>query len=117
MSGLNWDLKRLIRLLEELNLVHAAECHMATAMLVRAIADHIPPVFNVDTFEKVANNYSGAKSFKASMKNLQNSLRHIADSHLHAQIRNREVLPTERQVDFRADLDVLLGEIVRILSP
>jgi hypothetical protein len=39
-----FDLKRLIRLAEELNAVYMMECYIATAMLVRAIADHVPPV-------------------------------------------------------------------------
>ena len=48
------------------------------------------------------------------MANLNSSLRNIADAHLHVQIRQSEILPTQTQVDFRADLDALLAEIVRI---
>ncbi|MGN3961851.1 hypothetical protein ACS0ZG_07015 [Burkholderia gladioli] len=110
------DPKRLIRLLEELNNAHAAACYMATAMLVRAITDHVPPVFGMGNFAEVASNYAGGKSFKGSMQHLQNSLRNIADAHLHTQIRKSESLPTEPQVDFRGDLDVLLGEVVRVLN-
>lgn len=111
-----FDPTRLIRLVEELNVASGNHCHMATAMLVRAIKDHVPPIFGVSTFAQVASNVaSGAKSFKASMQSLENSLKHIADAHLHQPIRNSEVLPTESQVDFRADLDVLLGEIVRVI--
>lgn len=109
------DVKRLVRLLEELNIVHANQCHMATAMLVRAVADHVPPVFGLKNFGEVASNYAGGNSFKGSMQQLQNSLRHIADAHLHVQMRKSETVPTERQVDFRNDLDVLLGEVVRLL--
>jgi hypothetical protein len=47
---------------------------------------------------------------------LDRSLRNIADAHLHVQIRTSEVLPTGPQVDFRADLDVLLSEVVRVLK-
>jgi hypothetical protein len=111
-----FDLKRLIRLLEELNIAFKGECYMATAMLVRAIADHVPPVFGFKTFSEVTSNYGGAKSFKGSMLHLQNSLRNIADAHLHLPIRSSETLPTEVQVDFRRDLDVLIGEIIRVLQ-
>lgn len=110
-----WDVKKLARLLEELNVVHAADCHMSTAMLVRAIVDHVPPVFGLQNFAEVASNYAGGKSFKGSMQHLQGSLRHIADSHLHAQIRKSEVLPTAHQVDFSNDVDVLIGEVIRLL--
>ncbi len=109
-----WDFARLIRLCEEINVCHANSCFMATAMLIRSITDHIPPIFGVKTFAEVANNYAGAQSFRASMKHLDNSLRNIADAHLHVHIRRSETLPTEAQVPFQADLDVLLSEVVRV---
>ena len=111
-----WDASRLIRLAEELNVADANRCYMSVAMLVRAITDHVPPVFEYKTFAEVANNYSGAKSFRGSMQHLNSSLRHIADAHLHVQIRRSEILPTQQQVDFRADLDALLAEVVRLLK-
>jgi hypothetical protein len=109
-----FDMTRLVRLCEELNLAHQAECHMTKAMVVRAIADHVPPIFGCSAFAEVANNYAGSKSFRGSMQHLQSSLRHIADSHLHTQIRMTEILPTAQQVDFAADLDALLAEVIRV---
>src|SRR5207244_7242236 len=89
----------------------------AVAMLARSILDHVPPIFGVKNFAEVANNYAGgSKSFKQSMQHLENSSRKIADAHLHVQIRSKEVLPTKTQVNFSSDMDVLLGEIVRILK-
>ena len=67
-------------------------------------------------FGEVANNYAATKSFRESMQHLENSARNIGDAHLHVQIRKRESLPTPTQVNFSNDLDVLLGEIVRILG-
>lgn len=116
LSSASWDMGRLVRLIEELNNAHAHRCYMSVAMLVRAITDHVPPVFNCKTFTEIANNYAGAKSFRGSMRHLEGSLRNIADAHLHVQIRRSETLPNEAQVDFRADLDVLLGEFVRLLQ-
>lgn len=112
----DWDVKRLVRLVEELNSAYGCDCHMSVAMLVRAIADHVPPIFGCKGFNEVANNYSGAKSFRGSMQNLNLSLRNVADAHLHVQIRRSEILPTGAQIDFRADLDVLLAEVVRLLK-
>lgn len=115
LSTSDFDLTRLIKYCEELNTTFSYECYLSTAMLVRAIIDHIPPIFNKSTFAEVANNYGG-KSFKDSMKNLDNSLRKISDSYLHLQIRKSEVLPNLNQVDFTNDLDVLLAEIYRALK-
>jgi hypothetical protein len=85
-------------------------------MLTRALMDHVPPIFGQSTFEGIANNYSGTKSFKDSMRHLQGSSRSIANAHLHTPIRRSESLPTSTQVNFRQDLDVLLSEIVRIFG-
>ena len=111
-----WDLKRLVRLLQEVNIAHANEAHMSTAMLVRAITDHVPPIFGASNFTAVANNYPAPRSFTDQMKQLDASLRKIADSHLHQPVRKLEVLPLAPQVDFRGALDVLLSEVVRLLQ-
>lgn len=111
-----FDLRKLIRLLEELVLCMDQRAFFAAAMLTRAIIDHVPPLFGCDTFKEVSNNYAGTKSFKDSMQMLNNSVRKIADSHLHTHIRESEVLPTRIQVDCARELDVLLGEIIRILQ-
>lgn len=110
----NFDFSKLIKLCEELNIANNTNCVFAIPSLVREIMDHIPPLFGKATFIEVANNYSGnGKSFKKSMQNLENSLRNIADSHLHQMIRKNEVLPNLIQVDFKSDLDLLLSEIIR----
>lgn len=111
-----FDLRRLIAMCEELSTCAANQCVVSTVLLTRAIIDHVPPIFGVGAFAEVANNYPGPKSFKQSMRHLEKSARGIADGHLHVQIRPKEVLPTSTQVDFSRDLDVLLSEIVRILS-
>lgn len=111
-----YDLKKLIRLCEEINTAHQNNCYMTIAMILRAIIDHIPPVFEANTFPEVANNYKGTKSFRKAIDHLNNSLRNIADSHLHIQIRRKEDLPTFNQVNFIADLDVLLSKIVRVME-
>jgi hypothetical protein len=111
-----FDLRRLIAYCEELNTCAANDCHFATIMLTRAIIDHIPPIFNAANFDEVANNYAGSKSFKTSIKHLANSARSIANAHLHEQIRKKEILANPTQVDFAPAMDVLLAEIVRILS-
>jgi len=112
----NFDLTRLIKLCEEINVAFQNDCHMTIAMILRAIIDHVPPIFSTNSFSEVANNYSGSKSFKDSMQLLERSLRKVADSHLHVQIRRKETLPSFTQVNFMADLDLLLSEVIRILK-
>jgi len=108
-----WDFSRLIRLCEELNIAYQHRCYHVVAMLVRAILDHVPPLFGKNNFAGVASNYGG-RSFKDAMAHLDNGARATGDLHLHTQIRKRESLPTDRQVDFSQALDLLLSEIIRI---
>jgi hypothetical protein len=114
-----WDPRRLIRMLQELNLAHANGMDMATAMLVRAITDHVPPIFGKTRFADVAAQHSAGsidgRSFKGVMSHLTDSMKHIADGVLHVHIRTKETLPSPTQVDFSQSLDVLLGEVVRLL--
>lgn len=117
LAGGRWDFTRLVELCREMNVAAENRCHFSTAMLLRTILDHVPPVLRFKTFDEIANNYGGpkqTKSFKEIMQRLQGSLRKIADAHLHSPIRPREDLPTAIQVNFAAELDVLLGEVIRV---
>ena len=111
----DFDLKKVVRICEELNSCLENSNFFAIASLVRTILDHIPPIFNLNTFKEVANNYGG-RSLKRSFQNLENSSRKIADALLHQKIRKSESLPTKVMVDFSSDVDVLLAEIIRIIN-
>ena len=115
INSASFDLQKLVALLKELNICAVADCYFSVAMLVRSILAHVPPIFGQRTFNEVANNAAGTKSFKDSMRHLNEGARKIADAHLHIPIRSHEVLPNERQVDFSQSLDVLLAEVVRLL--
>jgi hypothetical protein len=113
----NFDLAKLVKLCEELNSASSNKNFISSSLLVRAIIDHVPPVLGYISFSELANNYSGGtKSFKRSMLNLNNSLRNIADNNIHSLVRSKEVLPTQTQIDFSPELDLLLSEVVRVLK-
>jgi hypothetical protein len=114
LKNKQWDFSRLAQLCIELNAAHEHDSYLTIAMLVRAITDHVPPIFAQPHFQGVASNYAGTRSFKNSMKHLDGSLRNIADSALHTQIRQSESVPGPTQVNFGADLAVLLEEVIRI---
>ena len=103
--------------IEELNFNFSKGNYLSVGMIGRTILHHVPPVFGFKNFDEVASNYGGAqenRSFKKNMQHLNNSLKNIADSYLHTQIRKAENLPTENQIDFRQDIDLLLSELIRI---
>jgi hypothetical protein len=114
LQSSKFDFSKLITICEELNLAYTNGMYYSTAMLSRSILDHVPPIFGMEKFKEVANNYQGSKSFKECMQHLDNSMRKIADSFLHQTIRRVEDQPNENQIDCRRELDLLLGEIIRI---
>lgn len=111
-----FDFSRLLKICAEINTNFSQGNNISTILLVRTLIDHMAPILGHKTFVEVANNYSCSKSLKDTLQHLENSSRKIADGHLHTTIRNKEVLPTSTQVNFSQDVDVLLGEIVRILK-
>ena len=115
LASAQFDFAKLVRLCEEINSAYGQKCYFATAMLVRGLLDHVPPVFGKASFSEVANNYGGGgKSFRETMHHMENAARKVADAHLHMPIRKSETLPTAQQVNCGQQLDVLLSEIVRI---
>jgi hypothetical protein len=111
-----FDLTKLIGICEELNESMANSAHIGASLLVRALIDHVPPIFDFQNFADFANQYPGTRSFKRSMNNLNISLRNIADANIHTQVRKKDVLPTAVQTDFTPELDLLLSEVVRKLK-
>jgi len=116
LGNSGWDFSRLIKMCDELNLNFSQKNYIATIALVRSVLNHVPPIFQSKTFSEVVNNYKCEKSTKESFEHLENSSRKIADFYLHVPIRKRESLPTRTQVNFSQELDVIIGEIVRILK-
>lgn len=113
----DFDLTKLITICNELNSNWVNESYYTVGLLLRTIINHIPPIFdkNYTAFAHVVANVGGS-SFKKNMDHLNISMRSIADSYTHDLIRKKELLPTRQQVDFRANIDLLLSEIIRISS-
>lgn len=112
----NFDLTKVIRFCEELNASYQARNFLASILLIRALLNHIPPIFGHSSFLQVVN--SSRKSLKELLKPLEEIARDVADLHTHCLIRHKESLPTQNQVEpFRANFEVLLLEIIAQLSP
>jgi hypothetical protein len=116
LTSSSFDLTRLVAMCEELNRCWRSGCVIAVAMLVRAIIDHVPPIFGFGTFAEVVDRYQGSRSFKELMTELQAQSRKVADQYLHVRIRPKEDVPTPVGVDSRKPLDALLGEAIRLLT-
>ena len=111
-----FDTAKLVKLCEELNQNYKRKNYFAVGALLRTILHHVPPIFGKKEFKHVASDYDWGKSDKSSIMKLYESAKTISDSLLHKHIKRREVLPKKPRVDFRAQLDILLAEIITILK-
>lgn len=110
----NFDLSKLIKICEEINVCYENKCYLALIILLRSLLNHIPPIFNFKTFNEVCGGY-GKRSFKEIASRLNESSRKIADSYLHDPIRKKETLPNRTQINFSQELDYILAEIISIV--
>jgi hypothetical protein len=111
----NFDLNRLISFCGELDDNYSLGNYHSCAMLLRAILDHVPPIFGKVSFDDVCAQYGG-KSFKDIMRPLNETAKKIGDDYLHTQINKKVLVATKTQVNFQANLDMLLNEAAAILE-
>ena len=111
----NYDLTKVIQFCREINGTFNAGYFLSTALLIRALINHIPPIFGHQTFQQVVS--QATKTRKELFKPLDEVARDIGDLHTHDTIRHKENLPTMRQLEpFKPSIEVLLQEIITELK-
>ena len=111
-----FDLSKLIKIIEEINISYNNACYLSVSSLLRMLIDHIPPIFWFNSFQELVNNYKFTRSDKKNMQHLLWWLKNISDWNLHNHISKKEVLPKKQTIEFRADFDILLKNIILILK-
>jgi hypothetical protein len=96
---------------EELNDAYGRANYISAALLLRAIINHVPPVFGVESFSEVVAQSS--RSIKAILRRLNEDARPIADLHTHLLMRRNEQLPTKHQLEpYKGGFEVLIQEVI-----
>ncbi|MGB8542447.1 MAG: hypothetical protein WCD49_12500 [Candidatus Acidiferrales bacterium] len=109
------DAATLVRICKEINLSCAHGNVLATVLLMRTVLNHVPPVFNQNSFEQVLANIG--KSLKESFDHLENGLRKVADFHAHRRIGSSEFYPSMAQVEpFKPQFELLIQEVLKRLK-
>src|SRR6185437_583393 len=105
------DLLFPARICREINSSYAHGNILATALLMRTVLNHVPPVFGNQTFDQVVAN--AGKSLKDSFDHLQSGLRKVADFHAHRKITAAESYPSIAQVEpFKPQFELLLQQVM-----
>jgi hypothetical protein len=106
-----FDFAKLVRFCEELNDAYGRGNYLSCVLLIRAVMNHVPPVFACRNFAEVTA--QSGRSLKAVFERLEDSARPIADLHTHALIRAKELLPTKHQVEpYKASFELLIQEVI-----
>lgn len=108
MNPNKYKLDRLVKICEEINSSYKNENYFAVAILIRSILDITPPIFEKNNFAQVVSNVSMSRSHKKQLETLQNSLRNYADGCVHIQIDNVHAYPNKSNLNFSAELSILL---------
>ncbi len=105
------DLTCLARMCREINSSVSHGNIVATALVMRAVLNYVPPVFGHETFPQVLA--SIGRSLKESFDHLENGLRKIADFHTHRRIGPADSYPSIAQVEpFKPQFELLLHEVL-----
>ncbi len=113
IKSTKFDLSKTAQILEEINRSFKYQNYLSIILLLRMLIDHIPPIFEMETFKEVAN--AQPISVKKTFLRFDEHVRNVADHYIHQKIRKKEHLPNDTQIDFRSELDFLLGEVIRTL--
>lgn len=112
----NWKVDKLLALCAELNDSYASNNPYACAALIRAILDHIPPVFGHRDFKQVAaqHTFTVQRTDKAHAQKLT-GFKDIADDALHRPISTNIPLITMNDIPEPTRLRAVLHELVTLM--
>jgi len=111
LKGSNFDLAKLNKFIDELNFNYKYGNYLSSLLILRAIINHIPPIFGCKSFSEYVS--QAGRSSKSILQKLEDEARPIADLHSHIMIRKRENLPTKSQIEpYKSSLEILLHEII-----
>lgn len=115
IKSAEFDIKKLLRFCEELNDSYSSGNYFSCAFLIRAVMNHVPPIFSHQKFSQVVVN--SGKSLKKIFSQLEQDSRPIADLHAHIVIRKKEQLPSKHQIEpYKPSFEILIQEIISLLS-
>lgn len=103
------DPGKLVRMCEELNDAYGRGNYISSALLLRAIINHVPSVFGANRFSEVVA--QSGRSIKATLTQLEEA-RPIADLHTHLLMGKNEHVPTMNQLEpYKPSFEIHSGSV------
>jgi hypothetical protein len=115
LQSKKFNLAKLVRFAEELNENYDRGNYLSCTLLIRAIINHVPPLFGCTTFGQVAA--SSPKSVKALLNQLEEGARDVGDLHTHDTVDRFSTPPTRNQLEpYKPPMEILFNEIERCVG-
>ncbi len=115
LSGQSFNLAKLTRFTVELNENYSRGNYLSCALLIRAIINHVPPLFGHRAFSQVVAGSS--RSVKGILGPLEEGARDIGDLHSHEIVDAYSTPPTKNQIEpYKPPFEVPYQEIERRLQ-
>lgn len=89
-SKKGFNTQKLEAIVSELNIAYKLNSSQSAHFLIRALLDHISPMFGMNKFAEVADNYPWTQTDKKHIKGLNGHFRFDADDGLHTPISSRD---------------------------
>lgn len=115
LSGQPFNLAKLTSFTMELNENYSRGNYLSCSLLIRAIINHVPPLFGQRKFSQVVAN--SGRSVRSILSQLEEGARDIGDLHSHEIIDGYSTPPTKNQIEpYKPPFEVLYREIERRLQ-
>lgn len=115
LQNATMDTRVLVALCHEINSSWAHGNIVATALVMRAVLNYVPPAFGHEAFAQVLA--QSPRTLKDSWTHLEEGLRKIADFHTHRRLGRSDMYPSVGQVEpFRPQFELLLQETIARLA-
>lgn len=114
-NSVKWDLTKLIALLEEVNSSYKLGNYYSCIFILRAILDHIPPVFSQNNIQGLVNNYPWSNSKHATMrKKMEKLLDFYNTGHIkiHTPISKKKQYVDSADLPESSNFNLLLEEMI-----
>lgn len=103
-----FDFSILIKMCRELNNNYSNSNYLSVFLLLKAICDHIPQIYNMHSFSQVSDYYQNSRSNKISLRNLLS----LAEIDSNALISSYDKFIGNDLISMSQDLEALLEKII-----
>jgi hypothetical protein len=109
---------KLLEFCKTINDNYVLEHYLAVVVIVRGILDYVPTIFGFTNTGELYSNLKGNQSFKNALKEVNQSVRSLADDALHNPAQSEEILKISKIIvdSLNGNLAIIIDSVTKQLS-